>query len=204
MSDVVLSILIPAIPERLGMLAELLPKLTKQLEDKPVELLVVVDNKKRPLGEKRNLMMDSCQGKYLTHLDDDDSVADDYIDSILAALAEAPDTDVLTFNSMADLGDGMPFTVHTGLKNENEQSNITKKKLEDGTETDIETREDIKRAPWHWCVWKTEIARQGRFPTEFMGEDWIWLQQVIPLCAVETNLPKTLHYYYHRKDVSLS
>jgi glycosyltransferase involved in cell wall biosynthesis len=200
MPEVVLSILIPAIPERLALLKPLVAKLNKQIGDKPVELLVVVDNKKRPLGHKRNLMMDSCQGKFLTHLDDDDDVSDDYIETILASLQD--DTDVLTFNSRSDLGDDMPFTVHCGLKHENEQTNITKKRLPNGVEVD--TREDIKRAPWHWCVWRTEIARQGRFPTEFMGEDWIWLQQVIPLCKVETNVPKTLHFYFHRKDVSLS
>lgn len=202
MSDIVLSILIPAIPERLALLGKLLPRLTEQIADKPVELLVVLDNKKRPLGEKRNMMMASCQGKYLTHLDDDDDISDDYIDAILAALSENPETDVLTFDSRADLGDGMPFIVHAGLQNENEQTNVTKKKLDD--ETEIDTREDIKRAPWHWCVWRSEIARTGKFPVEFMGEDWIWLQQVIPLCKIETNIPRILHFYYHRENVSLS
>lgn len=200
--EIVLSILIPAIPERLHLLNPLVEKLSKQIGDKPVELLIVVDNKKRPLGEKRNLMMDSCKGKFLTHLDDDDDVADDYIDSILACLTSDDMIDVLSFNSRADLGDNMPFTVITGLSHENEQTNITKRPQDDGTE--IEVREDIKRVPWHWCVWKTEVARQGRFPVEFMGEDWIWLQQVLPLCTCETHINKVLHFYYHRKDISLS
>ena len=121
--EIVLSILIPAIPERLHLLNPLVEKLTKQIGDKPVELLVVVDNKKRPLGEKRNLMMDSCKGKFLTHLDDDDDVTDDYLDSILTCLS-TDDIDVLSFNSRADLGDNMPFTVITGLQHENEQTNI--------------------------------------------------------------------------------
>lgn len=201
MPETVLSILIPAIPERMSLLQGLLDVLTPQIEGKPVELLVVLDNKMRPLGEKRNLMMAAAQGTWLAHLDDDDGVAPDYVDSILEALENAPETDVLTFNSRADLGDGMPFTVHCGLKHENEQTNITKKTVE-GKETEV--REDIKRAPWHWCVWRTEIARQGKFPVEFMGEDWVWLQQVIPLCQTETNLPKVLHFYYHRENVSLS
>jgi hypothetical protein len=202
MQEPVLSILIPAIPSRLHLLAPLIAKLEGQVGDRPVEILSVIDNKRRPLGEKRNLMMAASLGNFITHLDDDDDVADDYIDSVLAALEEAPDTDVLTFNSRADLDDGMPFIVEAGLKYDNEQTNITKKQLEDGTE--VETREDIKRAPWHWCVWRAEIAKQGVFPVEFMGEDWIWLQQVIPLCKVETNIPKVLHYYFHRKTVSLS
>ena len=201
MQDVVFSILIPTLPERIGFLEKLLEKLHKQLQDKPVELIVFGDNRRRPVGDKRNLMMDICQGEFLTHLDDDDLVSDDYVDCILKQLGETPDIDVLCISSQADLGDEMPFTVRTSLEFENEDSNIKKKKI---AHNEYDYRPDIRRKPWHWCVWKTEIARKGRFPAAFLGEDWIWVQQVIPLCKKEMILDRVLHYYFYRSGVSLS
>jgi hypothetical protein len=197
-----LSILIPSIPERISLLTPLLSKLNQQIGDKPVELLTFLDNRRRPLGIKRNNMMALCQGTWLTHLDDDDDVAEDYIAEILDALASRPSLDVLSFDSQADLGDNMPFTVRTSLDHDNEQTNVTQKVLPDGSTKDV--REDIKRKPWHWCVWRTSIARQGCFPLKFEGEDWCWLKQVIPRCKTEVHLDKVLHFYFYRKTVSLS
>jgi len=201
MSEVKFSILIPAIPERIGLLSKLLEKLNPQTENQPVEVIILMDNKKRPLGDKRNLMMRECQGKFLAHLDDDDSISDDYVSSILAALDRNPNTDVVCFWQQADLGDNMPYTVYTSLAFENEDSNIAKKKVDGKV---IQYRPNIRRKPWHWCVWRTEIARQGVFPLEFYAEDWLWLQQVIPLCRTETQIDKILHYYFYNKQVSLS
>jgi len=201
MSAIKFSILIPAIPERIDLLTRLLAKLNPQTEKQPVEVIVLMDNKKRPLGDKRNLMMRECQGKFLAHLDDDDSISDDYVSSILTTLDDNPETDVVCFQQRADLGDKMPYTVHTSLAFENEDSNIAKKKVNGKT---VEYRPDIKRKPWHWCVWRTEIARKGVFPCEFYAEDWLWLQQVIPLCQTEVQIKKILHYYYYNKQVSLS
>jgi hypothetical protein len=60
-------------------------------------------------------------------------------------------------------------------------------------------RNNIRRKPWHWCVWKAEIALKGSFPTDFyFGEDWHWLQQVIPLCTSETLIDRELHIYRHK------
>ena len=219
--EVLLSILIPSIPERLQLLTPLVTKLQQQIGDKPVELMVMMDNRKQPLGTKRNTMMATCLGKHLTHLDDDDDVADDYVDAILGRLVEAPSVDVLSFNSQTDLGDGMPFVVKASLAYENQQTNIEERDIEvevpavpedaDGKGCDAYTktekqqyRPDITRLPWHWCVWRSELARQGKFPVEFMGEDWVWIQQVVPLCKTETRINRTLHRYFYNKNVSLS
>ena len=201
MQEIVFSILVPTLPERTGHLTNLMGRLSRQLKDKPVELIVFGDNRQRPVGDKRNLMMDICQGRFLTHLDDDDLVSEDYVNCILQQIKETPDADVVCISSQADLGDDMPFIVRTSLEFENEDSNIKKKKI---ALTEYDYRPDIRRKPWHWCIWKTEIARQGRFPTVFMAEDWIWVQQVVPLCKKEAILDRVLHYYFYRPGVSLS
>lgn len=202
--DILLSVLIPSLPERLALLQPLALKLNEQAAGRPVELLIFTDNRVWPLGAKRNLMMHVCAGQFITHLDDDDDVTDDYVDCIVANLQEYPDTDVLCFSSRANLGDNLPFTVRTGLDFENEQTNVQKVLDAEGKETDVDYRPDVQRKPWHWCAWRRELARQGSFPEEFYGEDWKWLQQVIPLCHKEVRLDRVLHYYFYRKDVSLS
>lgn len=197
---ILLSILIPSLPERLTLFAPLAEKLRRQTDGKPAELLVLTDNRKWSCGAKRNWLMQAARGTYLCHLDDDDDVADDYVDTLLSAIQgiSAHPPDVICFSSQADLGDDMPFTVTTSLSYENEQSNVSAK--EDGTKF----RADIKRLPWHWCAWRSEIARKGIFPEKFYGEDWHWLQQVIPLCSTELVIDRVLHYYFHRPAVSLS
>jgi glycosyltransferase involved in cell wall biosynthesis len=201
MSDVLFSILVPTLPERVVHLAKLLDRLNPQIKDQPVELIIFGDNRKRPLGDKRNLMMDIAQGKYLAHLDDDDLVSTDYVSQILNQISETPTVDVICISSQSDLGDQMPYVVRTSLAFENEDSNIKKKKV---GPREVEYRPDIHRKPWHWCIWKTGIAQQGRFPVEFMGEDWVWIQQVIKLCKTEAILDRVLHYYYYRTGTSLS
>lgn len=198
---ILLSILIPSIPSRAELMKGLLAKLDRQIGDLPIEIIVLVDNRKRPLGAKRNSMMEICKGQYLTHLDDDDDVSGDYISTLLPLVKSATE-DVICFRSYTDLGDGMPFIVETGLSLENEQTNFVPIYELDGTTRDY--RPGITRKPWHWCVWKTSIAIQKKFPLEFYGEDWKWIDQVLPLCNSELKLDKVLHFYSHRKGVSLS
>ena len=193
--------MIPSIPERIELLTKLLGKLGLQVENQPVEVIVLMDNKKRSLGDKRNLMMRECQGTFLAHLDDDDSISDDYVTSILAAIDGAPKTDVVCFQQQSDLGDNMPYVVHTSLAYENEQSTFAEKKVDGKT---VKYRPDIKRKPWHWCAWRAEIARKGVFPPDLKVEDWVWLQQVLPLCKTEIRIDKVLHYYFYRKGVSFT
>jgi hypothetical protein len=201
MADALLSILIPSLPERIDLLEDLLFLLQRQIRGKPIELMVLMDNRYRSAGAKRNMMMDVCLGKFLTFLDDDDSVSEDYADSLLTALQSQPDVDVVCISSQADLGDKMPFIVRTSLNFENEDSNISTVPVGISVR---KFRPDIRRKPWHWCVWKTNIARQGRFPDNIHTDDWIWLQQVIPLCKKQFILDKVLHFYFYRPNISLS
>lgn len=193
-----LSVLIPSLVERISFLTELVQKLKTQSEGKRVEILVSMDNRTQNLGDKRNQLMSACKGAFLTHIDDDDTVSDDYIDTVLAEIEKAPTTDVFALSSRADLGDGLEFTVCTSLHFENEQSNISY------TEDGKAFRPDITRKPWHWCVWRSSVARLGKFPNEFMGDDWNWIQQVMPHCATEVRVDKPVHFYFHRPNVSLS
>ena len=78
-----LSILIPSLPERIHLLSSVLSDLHEQSKGKPVEVLVLTDNRHRTTGQKRNQLIGLAQGRFISFVDDDDSVAADYVDQIL-------------------------------------------------------------------------------------------------------------------------
>ena len=85
-----LSILIPTVPRRKEQLESLLSNLYRQATEE-TEVLVFLDNKKRSLGKKRNDMLVMAQGEYLTFIDDDDRVSNDYVETLLQATKTGED-----------------------------------------------------------------------------------------------------------------
>lgn len=64
--------------------------LDPQIEMKPVEVLVLKDNRERSIGSKRQMALDLCTTKYISFIDDDDVVSNQYVDLILAELKKDP------------------------------------------------------------------------------------------------------------------
>lgn len=85
-----LSILIPTIPERESMLSRLLWCIENQLNDE-VEILIYKDNGEIPYGQKVSKMISISKGEYIVIIDDDDLIADDYIETILKNIELNPD-----------------------------------------------------------------------------------------------------------------
>jgi len=186
---VILSILTPAVPSRLDSwvvglgespLATLIQTIGEQIGTLPVEHLVLLDNKRRTVGEKRDALLRMARGQYVAYVDDDDDVSDDYVAELLKAAREGPD--VITFNQHCTVN-AVQFEVQFKLGNPNEAPN--------GVGT-------IKRNAWHVCAWRRTLAIQSRFPASNYGEDWAF---AAPLCAIpglrEVHIPKVLHYYRH-------
>ena len=186
------SVLIPSIPERTGKAAALFGKIAKQAKDKPVEALMLTDNRKLPLSQKRNALLALSTGRFIAHLDDDDDVSANYVDTILAQIGETPNVDVICFDQIADLGDEKPYRVSTSLAHENQDSYLKP----DGS------RGDIVRKPWTWCAWNGLMARKTLFSSSQYGEDWVWLQEMLKQCKSEFRIPKILHYYYWSKETT--
>ena len=97
----ILSILIPSIPERKNKLDNLLNELNRQKKSYEVEILTSVTEKYieggLSVGAKRDLLVQKAKGKYLCFLDDDDYLSPDYLDSIIEYTKQ--NTDVITFKS---------------------------------------------------------------------------------------------------------
>ncbi|EQD31461.1 Glycosyl transferase, family 2 domain protein, partial [mine drainage metagenome] len=93
-----LSILVASVPERIELLAPLVAELHRQISDASVELLVLIDNKRRTTGVKRNALIEQAHGDFVVFVDDDDWIEPDYVDTLRATIAAAPDADCIVFD----------------------------------------------------------------------------------------------------------
>jgi len=151
-----------------------------QAKGLPVEILLLLDNKQRSIGKKREALVKVAQGEYLAFVDDDDDVAEGYIGEILEAIENRPD--VVVFDSLCTLGDGPHVRVRHGLEFENEQYNP----------------EGFTRKPWHIHAWRREIAQAHTFPDISYGEDWGWVQKILtePRTQARAGTAPLYHYRY--------
>ena len=173
-----LSILIPSIPSRFGRAKALYEKILNMVGDKQIEILMLTDNKKRTIGEKRESLKNVSNGKYFMFVDDDDDLLD--LEDLYNATCE--DVDVITFKQLCLNSDKTTFEVTFGLGNEIEHKNIRGRYL------------DCKRPPFHICAWNQKF-KEYKYPPVSYGEDWGWLEQVIPLAKTEIHIPKIVHSY---------
>lgn len=159
----ILTICILSIPERLHKLAALLQELIDQSRFENVEILYLGDNMTRSVGSKRNAILNIAQGKYIAFFDDDDLPTVDYLKSLIEATKDDPD--VITF--MVDvLKNGKPDRYYVYEK-------IYRKILDPALRVK-HGRPVLTLPPNHLCAWKTELARQVKFPDKSKGEDHVW------------------------------
>jgi len=179
------SILICAVPSRIAKLTELLDKLNNQIEDKSVEILVLYDNKKRSVGSKRNSLLNMAQGEYIAFIDDDDTVADNYIDKILETI-DKNHVDVINFTQATIFADGRFTQICTYGLNYEYTSNRT---VWQGKSA-------------HTMVWRREVAIKGIFPDSDWLEDRNWVAQACKVAKTEIQIPDILYFYRHNKALS--
>lgn len=79
-----LSVLVPTVTPRASLLSRLLYGITRQVGD--FEILVHGDDD-MGMGDKLNQMFSEATGEYVVCVDDDDMLADSYMDTVLPALS---------------------------------------------------------------------------------------------------------------------
>ncbi len=174
-----LSILTPTIPSREKQVQTLSKKLAKQIGDFPVEHLVLSDNRKRSIGQKRQSLVDIANGEYIAFCDDDDDVSNDYVAEILKAIETK--ADVITFNQKA-VYNGLESEVHFGIRNQDGQFNPGGITL---------------RAPWHICAWNRQVVKGCVFGFSNYGEDLVWSKQARKRIKTGHHINKVLQTYIH-------
>ena len=151
-----LSILITTLWRRHDLLGRLLKVLEPQIYDQPVEILYVGDNRRRTTGAKRNDLLRMSRGNYVTFVDDDDRVADDYVSQILGAMKQDPD--IISWNLMC-YRDGwyygdQPYRCYTELESGSHKVQHTS------------------------GAWRGSVARSVLFSEVNFGEDFPWARAV--------------------------
>lgn len=184
-----LSILTPSIPSRIGgSLKTLIDKIEKQIKqnnlEKKVEHLVLVDNKVRTVGRKRDNLVQSAVGQFVAFVDDDDDISDDYVIELVNAIKNNPDVDVITFKQNCFIENYPKSVVVFGLGNDNEPyvPNTT-----------------FKRSPYHVCAWNRKLAQKYNVPSNNICEDYGWVSHLWREAKTEFFIDKPLHAYIHNE-----
>lgn len=184
-----LSVLICGTPRRIESRAiPLIRKLEKQAEGKDVEILYLLDNKKRSVGHKRQALLDVAKGDYVAYVDDDDDVSDDYVSALVSAIefGQCAPPDVITFDQCADIN-GAVGIIRFGLGQPNEE---------------FSPGRVAKRGAWHVCAWRRAIAQTAAFPDLMDGEDWQWAVQLCAKATSSIHIDQVLHLYRFRSDTT--
>jgi glycosyltransferase involved in cell wall biosynthesis len=178
----ILSILTPAVPSRISQVAQLCKTVSDQIAGQPVEHLVLIDNKKRSVGLKRDALLRVAKGRYVAFVDDDDEILPGYVESILEAAKSNPD--VITFEQEAVI-DGLEGQISFGLGNPNEPFVVG------GL---------AKRNAWHVCAWRRTLAMLSSFPDNSYGEDWAYASKLCGIAGLSSvHVNKALHRYVHSR-----
>jgi len=195
-NTMILSILMPTIPERKKRFKKLIGEVYSQVHYcKKVHptlgiIEIVVDDREKHtkggpfIGQKRQSLIEEATGRYLCFLDDDEEIAPDYVETLLR-LCYA-NKDVCTFNNISKF-DNYWCIVRLSL------AHTTNEQARPGI---------INRRPWHICPVRSELAKRAKFPESNYGEDWIWFEQVLAMCQTEEHTESVIHSYIHSIKVS--
>lgn len=149
-----------------------------------VEILMLTDNKKMMLGQKRNDLVDIAQGRYVAFVDDDDRLEYDYLSSLIEATDS--DADVITFLVSVSLNGEPPKICR-----------YSKEYL-----ADRNTATGYERLPNHICCVKIDIASQVSFPNVVYGEDCTYSKLLRPMLRTEHAIDRVLYHYDFNADTT--
>lgn len=95
-----ISILIPTMKSRERLFQQVLAEVRSQIANTPeirVEVIWESDNGELTLGQKRNVLVDRCIGKYHCFIDDDDVLAPDFLRTFIPMIHGNVDYDCASF-----------------------------------------------------------------------------------------------------------
>jgi hypothetical protein len=149
-----------------------------------VEIIMLTDNKSMMLGQKRNVMVDMAQGKYVQFIDDDDRIESDMLKTVLDATIS--DADVITFLVSVTLDGGEP--------------QICRYSKDFGWDHNTET--EYRRLPNHICVVKREVAQRVSFPNLLYGEDSMYSKLLKQHLKTQYAIDRVLYHYDSNNDTT--
>lgn len=180
-----LSILIPSVFERYNSLKTLTDHINSQINgNKDVELIVLLENRRRSIGQKRNHLLEMSKGEYVVFVDDDDRISDDYVEKLLAAISYNPDC--VIFDVSVTINNGPPkiakYDYRYGYSEDNNY---------------------YYRQPNHIMCYKREIAIRHKYLDLSEQEDTEWAPRASAEIRSQFKIAKVLYMYdFHDKPKS--
>ena len=171
-----LSILICTLTERKALLKRLMDCLDPQLTSS-VEVLTWEDNRQLTTGAKRNILLGGAEGDYISFIDDDDLVSNDYVPKILTAIEDRPDC--CSLQGEITIKGKKRIFIHS--------LQYDKWFEKDGV---------YYRCPNHLNAIRRDIALDVGFPEKDVGEDQDFSMKVYPLLNTQTAIRGTIYYYF--------
>lgn len=180
-STVLLSVLILAIPSRRES-SNVVSSLLEQVRGRrDVEILCLLDNKMRTIGEKRQNLLELAKGEFVVFVDDDDQVASNYIEEIVQAIS--PSVDLIVFDLQCTIDHTHVITQHYGKEFESTSSSF----------------DSVYSLPTCIMAWRREIARKTSFEHINTNEDYYWGEQSVvhvrPNGQVKVGGDQPLYFY---------
>lgn len=176
------SVLIPTIPGREQGLQNLLTSIREKLNriapQLRVEYCVKFDNREMSIGLKREELLQKCQGKYMSFIDDDDDITDAYIEDLAQTIQG-------NHPVMRLRGQINQYTFTHSLEN-----------TLSGT---MAKGEVFLRPPNHLNPMMSDVAKLVHFNDSIRGEDLDWTIRLAKagfLMNEYTSDPSRIHYIY--------
>jgi hypothetical protein len=183
-----LSILICTLPSRIIVFERLRSKLISQakannLEDH-IEILSNADES-ISIGNKRNLLLKESKGLYVCFIDDDDDIADYYIEE-LSKVVES-DKDCASLKGIITWDGERPEIFEHSIKYQSYKSNLKNQEVV------------YERYPNHLNCIKSNIAKQIAFTNKNFSEDTDYADMLFAsgLIKTEFTIDKILYYYLY-------
>jgi glycosyltransferase involved in cell wall biosynthesis len=173
---ILLSILIPTIPERKEQFEALKDFLDEQKTKKVEVLFSDFGKKEMSIGSKRNMLYNAAKGLYSVQIDDDDSVPEYFIKEILKAIETRPDC--------------VGYKEHCTINNEVQDSIITISNKEWKTINKTHFRTPFFKTPI-----LTELCQKVGVKDMRFSEDHDFAKRIFPLLKTEVFIPKIMYYY---------
>lgn len=111
-NGIVLSIGVPTIIGREIPFNRLINKLNTQLQEQgiwnEVEIVTECDDRTMSIGNKRQLLLTRTYGDFVSFIDDDDNISDDYCITLWRAIKDNPDADCIGFLQKCIINGGAP------------------------------------------------------------------------------------------------
>ena len=180
------SVLIPTIPGREQALESLLSgireKVARLAPHLRVEYCVNFDRREKSIGRKREELLQGAKGKYMSFIDDDDQITDDYVEDLRATIAGG-------FHVMRLRGQIQQYTfTHS---------------TEISLTSPMAIGSVFVRPPNHLNPMLADVAKLLHFGDAVRGEDLDWTIRLAKRGFLETEYrsdPSRIHYIYQMGD----